>query len=598
MTKQPRSIRYRVIGYGVITFAVIVGIAFATAARTKRSSLSELDARLLSAATTVPLLFAPDYQDRAAKENAVCFDEDKVNRQRLKEFLSLTSLTRLYTLVSKDDGLYFSASSTRDAMSAEQQGFELNPYLDAPASYFQALNPESDPVFFSHSAPWGTSLSVAIPLVSPGGMTYLSCADMDASIIQSITRDSFLIAFGVALVVALLVGGLVLFHLRDPAWPIVFLSKNRSGPDVFPLWAGELGHTFLSRLDDPAALLDLHGTLVYSNPSFTRLFPSSSSANDGGERWLIDQVAAVAPDVIEDLDAHRRCQVVPCRLITKDEGPVEFFLRGTPMVTTTGVCVGYFVVLTDQRRNQHMVERRLIDEKFRAVSTLAAAVAHDFNNALMVIQGNLSLLKLQLQKDPEIAEFVGGIGEAVKTGTTLTRQLFSFYKGYGRAEDLVDLRRVVFTSATAFAQGRSGLRVEYSVDDVPPELRVYADGATIDDVFLAIMQNADTAMGGNGQVMISYALRDIDEREGVELGVSPGLYISVAIADRGPGMDEETRLRAFDPYFTTRPKGQGRGLGLSKAFGILRSSGGALTVESELGVGTVCTVLLRAAPTA
>jgi len=232
-------------------------------------------------------------------------------------------------------------------------------------------------------------------------------------------------------------------------------------------------------------------------------------------------------------------------------------------------------------------------QKMEAIATLAGGVAHQFNNALSVITGNLELLETHALGDENIANYMKPMRETAHRMARLTNQLLAYARG-GKYQDTI-------ISPSDFVREtlpliKYTMRPEINIDTNLPRgiLPVKADTTQMQMVFSAVMQNASEAIEGDGRILISTQNKEIDKAYADNYeGLKPGSYVSFTIEDDGKGMDEETRKQVFEPFFTT--KFQGRGLGMAAAYGIVKNHNGYISVESELGKGTTVRFLLPVA---
>jgi len=227
-----------------------------------------------------------------------------------------------------------------------------------------------------------------------------------------------------------------------------------------------------------------------------------------------------------------------------------------------------------------------------SIGTLAGGIAHEFSNSLEGIAGNIELLKTNIPLEGKLSEFVEPIALASQRMINLTRQLLAFAGG-GR-------RNLKSIAPSAFLNDilpilkeemKPAIRLETNfTEDVP---RVTMDLTQIQMVLSAVLRNASEAMDDDGLVKMSIGSVVIDDDDiEADPGLKLGQYACFRIEDNGKGMDEETRNRIFDPFFST--KFQGRGLGMAAVFGIINNHGGMISVDSELNEGTVVRILLPA----
>ncbi|MGQ9917210.1 MAG: ATP-binding protein [Bryobacteraceae bacterium] len=248
--------------------------------------------------------------------------------------------------------------------------------------------------------------------------------------------------------------------------------------------------------------------------------------------------------------------------------------------------------ITDQRQMEEMLRQM---QRMESVGTLAGGVAHDFNNLLTVINGYGQLLAAAIPEQDVRRPYVREIQKAGERAAELTRQLLAFSRKQILSPRLLDLNELVRESQ-GLLKALVGDRVQIELKLSGSPCLVHADPLQIEQVLINLAANARDAMPEGGGLEIQTLSRWVQEFSGIsEEAVQPGRYVEMRFSDNGCGMDETTRRRVFEPFFTTKPVGQGTGLGLASVFGIVRQSGGFITVESALGQGTTFRILLPAA---
>ncbi len=234
-----------------------------------------------------------------------------------------------------------------------------------------------------------------------------------------------------------------------------------------------------------------------------------------------------------------------------------------------------------RRLEQESLARRKAEEalfqaqKMEALGRLTGGVAHDFNNALMIISANLHLLRAAAPTAP--ARFADAIARAVASSTKLTRQLLAFSRRQALAPRDVSLQEHLPTLRDLLAPVLgSKVRLAIEVQPGTPPIRV--DVAELELALINVAVNARDAMPGGGEFHLGAA-------------AAPGGMVAIEARDTGSGMDAETLRRAMEPFFTTKPMGQGTGLGLSQVHGLCARAGGDLQLQSTPGAGTTVRML-------
>jgi signal transduction histidine kinase/ActR/RegA family two-component response regulator len=239
-----------------------------------------------------------------------------------------------------------------------------------------------------------------------------------------------------------------------------------------------------------------------------------------------------------------------------------------------------------------MQKKRADSEKFRALGQMASGMAHDFNNVLMGIEGNISLMLLETGPEDRSHEKLRDIEAYVKSGAEVTRQLLQFSSGGRQQLKPVDMNAIVDKGIRLFGRTKKEIRIEtnYRKDLWTTEV----NQEQIEQVLLNLFVNAWQAMPGGGNIHIETENVRVGRKMSKQSGMKAGKYIKVSITDSGEGMDKATRERIFEPFFTTKQMGRGTGLGLATAYGTIRDHGGLIDVRSRPGQGTTIDLYLPA----
>ncbi|MFH2202850.1 MAG: response regulator, partial [Elusimicrobiota bacterium] len=240
-------------------------------------------------------------------------------------------------------------------------------------------------------------------------------------------------------------------------------------------------------------------------------------------------------------------------------------------------------------------EQLLQSQKLEAVGRLAGGVAHDFNNLCTVIRGCADFLGKNTPPDDPRREDIDEIAQAGARAANLTRQLLALSRKQVLQPKTLSLGTIVLGMRSMLERTLGEditLLTQLSAEAAP----VRVDPGQIEQVLLNLAVNAREAMPRGGKLIIGCA----DVRSGKEYRpkgstIPPGNYVCLTVSDTGCGMDAATKERAFEPFFTTKGFGQSSGLGLSTAYGIVRQSGGYMSLDSEVGRGTTFKIHLPAA---
>ena len=244
--------------------------------------------------------------------------------------------------------------------------------------------------------------------------------------------------------------------------------------------------------------------------------------------------------------------------------------------------------LNASNEEKRKMEREIVKaQKLESIGFLAGGIAHDFNNILTAITGSVSLAKIYAKPENKAFEKLIQAEKALQRAKDLNEQLLSFAKGNPPVKRLVSIRDVV-KEAVDFTLSGANVRCHY---DIPDHVAmVELDAGQINQVFNNLIINAVQAMPDGGTIRIGAENHCADNGGGLPL--AGGNYVKITVQDNGTGMRPGTAAKVFDPYFTTKP--DGNGLGLSTAYTIVKNHGGYMKVESELNAGAVFSIYLPA----
>jgi two-component system NtrC family sensor kinase len=251
-----------------------------------------------------------------------------------------------------------------------------------------------------------------------------------------------------------------------------------------------------------------------------------------------------------------------------------------------GKIVNHVVTSRDITREIQLEKQAQTAQQMEAVGTLAGGIAHDFNNALTGITGFAGLLRMRLEKEPKLQRDVDEILKCAERASMLTKQLLAFARRQIIEPVVLDLNTVV-RDLSRLMKKVSGEHVEMRTRLTEGISPVFADRGQLEQVLLNLCLNSRDAMPGGGEFLVSTDVAVWEEEREEDNAVMPaGQYILLAVADDGTGMDDATRKRVFEPYFTTKAPGKGTGLGLSMVYGIVKQNGGFVFLDTRPGEGT------------
>ena len=258
-----------------------------------------------------------------------------------------------------------------------------------------------------------------------------------------------------------------------------------------------------------------------------------------------------------------------------------------PWRNEAGVVIGVIGVARDITDRKKLEEQFFQAQKMEAIGRLAGGIAHDFNNLLTAMIGAGQLLKERLTRESlPASEYTDVILSAADRAATLTRQLLTLSRRQIIEPKVLDLNRIV-SEMEKILQRVIGENIELKTRCNPDAALVTADPGQVEQVIMNLVVNARDAMPHGGFIVIEVQNVELDAQfADARPEFRPGPYVLLSVSDTGHGMDDATKRHLFEPFFTTKERGKGTGLGLSTVFGIVKQSGGDISVYSEPGRGT------------
>jgi PAS domain S-box-containing protein len=263
-----------------------------------------------------------------------------------------------------------------------------------------------------------------------------------------------------------------------------------------------------------------------------------------------------------------------------------------PFRDANGQIIGLLGICRDVTQHKQLEQQLRQAQKMEAVGRLAGGVAHDFNNLLGVILGCTEMLSKDAPSYPALGKRAETIKSACLRAASLTAQLLAYSRRTVLQPKVLNLNSTV-SETGKMLQHLLGEDIEQRMVLDPTLGAVKADPGQIVQVIMNLAVNARDAMPNGGQLSIETANANFG-KDAFHQGVSvrPGWYVMLTVSDTGVGMDAETQAHIFEPFYTTKPAGEGTGLGLATVSGIIEQSGGYVFVESEPGKGTTFKIYL------
>ncbi len=364
--------------------------------------------------------------------------------------------------------------------------------------------------------------------------------------------------------------------------------------------------TFINAMPDIICFKDGQGRWLMANDFCLRLFNLEGVDYRGKKDSELAEYTPFYRETFlafETGDYHLWDDMLPIRsdqnMVRPDGTHLTFDVIRIPLAAPDGTRTGMVVAgrdITphkqaeqDKIRLQEQLQQAM---KMEAVGRLAGGVAHDFNNMLTTITGNVDLAKMDLSPSDPLMQYLEEISKATQSAASLTRQLLSFSRRQIIEPKVLNLNDLVENMQKML--GRLIGENIYLQANLNPNLgAVKIDPGQFEQVLVNLVVNARDAMPGGGRLVIETANFDLDaEYCARHPNMQPGEYVQLTVSDTGHGMTDEVKKHVFEPFFTTKPTGRGTGLGLATIFGAVKQAGGFIDVYSEVGLGTTFKIYL------
>ena len=349
----------------------------------------------------------------------------------------------------------------------------------------------------------------------------------------------------------------------------------------------------LENLIDGIGLVDMDETFMFANPAAEKIFwnPEGGLAGNNLRKFVTEQDFIRLQNETKKRAGKKKSNIYELEIFNDKGKKKHLLVSVSPHLNKDGEMIGAFAVLRDMSDYKNLEAQYLQAQKMESIGRLAGGLAHDFNNLLTGIIGNTDLALSSLDAHDPLYQDLIEVYKSAERASDLTRQLLAFSRKQVLEPRVVNVNRVISRMEKMLRRliGEDILLKTKSQDE---SYRIKVDPGQMEQVILNLAVNARDAMPEGGRLLIVTGMKVYDQRDEVRYpDLISGPHARLTISDNGIGMDEETKMQIFDPFFTTKEMGKGTGLGLSTVYGIVKQSGGQISVYSEPGKGTTFTIL-------
>lgn len=334
--------------------------------------------------------------------------------------------------------------------------------------------------------------------------------------------------------------------------------------------------------------------ILTANPAFARMLGYASAeelqAADATRLYLDREARQAFRRALEEVGEVRNLEVA---LRARDGRTITALESARAVRDQNGRLLYYHGTLTDISERRQLEDELRQTQKMEVIGRLAGGIAHDFNNLLTVIVGYTDLVRAQLEEGNPIRKDLDEVEKAGRSAASLTQQLLAFGRRQMLQPVVLDLNHVV-GRVEAMLRRLIGETIELETILDPTLGGVLVDPGQIEQVLMNLVVNARDAMPEGGTITVSTANVKRDA-VGAIGPIKPSHYAMLAVADTGHGMTDEVKARVFEPFYTTKERGRGTGLGLATVYGIIKQSGGSIFVDSAVNRGTTLRIYLPTA---
>ncbi len=344
---------------------------------------------------------------------------------------------------------------------------------------------------------------------------------------------------------------------------------------------------------DLVTRVDADGNFRYMNPVAERIFGISAEKCLGKSAFDFihpDDQERTKAEFAKWKNMHRRCAKVENRQVNQVDGTsCDMMWSCNFQYDKNKNMVGINGIAHDLTEHKKLLEVTIRNRNLESLGAFAGGIAHDYNNLMYVIMGNISLASEELKLDSDANKYLLSAEKACRKSTKLTTQLLTFSSGGNPVKELTNICKLLTYAVNSVLVG-SNVNPEFSISKTLQKVNI--DAKQIQQVVQNIVVNAQESMNHNGTIKIS--CNDCIINSGNNKGLRKGSYNKVVIEDHGKGIPEQNILRIFDPYFTTKKMGtdKGQGLGLTICNSIVEKHAGKITISSKIGKGSKFSIFL------
>jgi len=344
---------------------------------------------------------------------------------------------------------------------------------------------------------------------------------------------------------------------------------------------------------DGITTADLRGTVIYTSPRTRDILGYKQKEIIGKKVYAFyGNGIEDAKTIMKELTEKGELKDHEMKLVRKDSELIDINLSASLLKNDKGEVIGTLGIYRDITEKNKLLAQLGQAQKVEAIGTLAGGIAHNFNNLLMGVMGNTSLMLLEIDSAHPSYERLRNIEKSVQSGSKLTGQLLG-YAREGRYEiKPMSLNQLVQETSDTFATTKKEIRVHREL--AQDLFGINADQGQIEQVLLNLYVNASDAMPAGGDLFLKTTNVTHRDMRSKLYKPKPGNYVLLTVRDTGTGMDKRTMKRIFDPFFTTKAMGRGTGLGLASVYGTVKAHGGYIDVESKKGQGATFEIYLPA----